>query len=321
MGNNCERCHSYQGWESFNVEEIHTNTRFPMMGRHALVDCQSCHRNQQQGDYALLTTDCASCHQQEYLATENPNHVANSFSTDCQECHGMNDWRPAFLANHDALFPVFSGEHDGAWSNCFDCHTNPTTFTDFTCLTCHKHRQSKMDEEHRGLSGYVYESNACLSCHPTGGKADVSKNHDVDFFPIFSGTHRGAWEECAECHMSPGTFNIVSCIDCHRHEAAKTHAEHTGIQGYTYESSQCYFCHPTGEKGEFRDHDNLFFPIFTGTHLGSWEECLSCHPNTANRKEFTCLDCHEHSQQEMDPKHTGIQGYTYESSQCYFCHP
>ena len=82
MGNDCERCHTFRGWEIFNAEEIHTNSRFPLMGRHTLVDCWSCHRSQQQGDFALLTTDCISCHQQQYLAAENPNHVGNAFVTD-----------------------------------------------------------------------------------------------------------------------------------------------------------------------------------------------------------------------------------------------
>ncbi|MCZ6819084.1 MAG: hypothetical protein O7G31_06280, partial [Calditrichaeota bacterium] len=118
MGGDCEKCHSFQGWEIFNVEEIHSNTRFPMMGRHTLVDCESCHQTQQQGDFAMLTTDCITCHQQEYLAVENPNHVSNSFSTQCHDCHEMNDWQPAFLANHDPFFPIFSGEHDGVWSDC-----------------------------------------------------------------------------------------------------------------------------------------------------------------------------------------------------------
>jgi len=184
MGSDCEQCHSSKGWEIFNVEEIHANTQFPMMGRHTLVDCQSCHQNQQQGDFALLTTDCVSCHQQSYLATENPNHVANSFSTNCQECHGMDDWQPAFLPNHDVFFPIFSGEHDGVWSDCVVCHQNPATFTDFTCLTCHEHQQPKMDEEHQGIAGYAYESNACFTCHPTGEKGEF-KEHDTRFFSDF----------------------------------------------------------------------------------------------------------------------------------------
>ncbi|MFQ5823039.1 MAG: hypothetical protein ACE5JB_03190 [bacterium] len=322
MGGDCERCHTVQGWEIFNVEEIHANSRFPLLGRHTLVDCWSCHQNQQQGDFALLTTDCISCHQQEYLETENPNHVANSFSILCQECHDMNDWPPAFFPNHDALFPIFSGEHDGAWSDCMDCHRNSATFQEFSCLNCHEHRQSIMDEKHRGLSGYAYESNACWSCHPTGSEAGITENHDSDFFPIFSGTHQDAWQECVECHVSPQGFEVVSCINCHEHEPSKTNAEHSGITGYTYGTDNCLLCHPNGEKGEFRDHDNLFFPIFSGEHRNKWDnDCSICHTDPNNRKIFSCLNCHEHNQTKMDEKHRGKNDYVYESNACFDCHP
>ncbi|MFQ5603738.1 MAG: hypothetical protein ACE5HS_10760 [bacterium] len=321
MGGDCEKCHEPQGWEIFNVEEIHSSSRFPLMGRHTLVDCQSCHRNQQQGDFALLSTECIVCHQQDYLGTENPNHVANSMSTNCQECHEMSDWRPAFLANHDVFFPIFSGEHEGAWSDCNSCHPNQATFLEFTCLRCHEHRQAKMDDEHRGISGYAYESTACLSCHPHGSGEGGIENHDVDFFPIFTGTHQDTWQECSECHVNPETFNVVSCIDCHDHEPVKTNSKHTGMAGYAYETVSCLFCHPSGEKGDFHEHDNLFFPIFAGAHASEWQECAVCHNNPNDRKTFTCLECHEHRQTEMDAKHNGMPGYAYQSSECYFCHP
>jgi len=98
-------------------------------------------------------------------------------------------------------------------------------------------------------------------------------------------------------------------------------AKHSGITGYAYDSAQCLSCHPTGESGDFREHDNLFFPIFAGTHAGQWQECATCHPNPASRKEFTCLVCHEHNQTDMDAKHSGIPGYAYNSNNCLGCHP
>lgn len=317
MGADCKKCHTFQGWEIFNVEEIHANSQFPLMGRHTLVDCQSCHQNQQQGDFAMLTTDCISCHQQQYLATENPNHVANSFSTNCQECHEINEWQPAFLPDHDTLFPIFSGRHDGAWKDCLDCHINPAMFSDFTCLACHEHRQSKMDEEHQGIPGYAYESIACLSCHPNGEKGDF-EDHDNRFFPIFSGTHQGAWQECVECHVNPATFQVVSCIDCHEHSQTEMDPKHVGITGYAFESSQCYFCHPTGEKGDFADHD-MYFPISKGPHD---KPCIECHVDPANAKVFECIFCHEHNQQKMDDKHLGkVDNYIFASTACLDCHP
>ena len=320
MGNDCQRCHDSKGWEIFDAEEIHANTRFPLMGKHALVDCASCHQNQGQGDFSLLTTDCISCHQSDYLSTENPNHVTNSFATTCQDCHEMNDWQPAFLANHDVFFPIFSGNHEGAWNDCKTCHENAATFSDFTCLACHEHLQTEMDQEHRGLPGYAYESTACLSCHPTGDKGEF-KDHDNLFFPIFVGAHAGEWEGCFTCHTNPSNQKEFTCLVCHEHSQSEMDPKHSGITGYAYESSQCLQCHPTGESGEFRDHDNLFFPIFAGTHAGQWQECLTCHPNPASKKEFTCIVCHEHNQTDMDAKHSGITGYAYDSAQCLSCHP
>ena len=65
-------------------------------------------------------------------------------------------------------FPIFSGRHAGEWDTCQTCHTQPASFEVFTCLTCHEHRRSEMDDEHDEVRGYVYESTACYSCHPDG---------------------------------------------------------------------------------------------------------------------------------------------------------
>jgi len=320
MGNDCEKCHSFQGWEIFDAHAIHEETQFPLVGQHALVDCESCHPKQLQGDFTLLTTDCIGCHQSDYLSTVTPNHVNSSFSTNCRDCHETTDWQPAFLTDHDSFFPVFSGQHDGVWNECAECHTNPATFVEFTCLTCHKHRQSEMDAKHGGIAGYAYDSNACLECHPQGTEGGF-KDHDQQFFPIFSGAHANEWSECTACHQDPGNRQLFTCFTCHEHNQADTDAQHVGIQGYVYQSNDCLVCHPTGERGDFRDHDAQFFPIFSGKHNNKWDDCATCHPNPQNRREFTCFNCHEHSKSRMDDKHRNRRGYVYESSACLECHP
>jgi len=67
-------------------------------------------------------------------------------------------------------FPIYSGEHEGKWNQCSDCHTNPSNYAVFTCLTCHG--LTETNNQHNGVSGYVYESNACLECHPDGSGGD-----------------------------------------------------------------------------------------------------------------------------------------------------
>ena len=33
------------------------------------------------------------------------------------------------------------------------------------CLQCHEHNKTDMDAKHLNRPGYVYESNACYTCH------------------------------------------------------------------------------------------------------------------------------------------------------------
>jgi hypothetical protein len=96
---------------------------------------------------------------------------------------------------------------------------------------------------------------------------------------------------------------------------------HQGFPGYSWQTQACLSCHPTGQKGQFVQHDAQFFPIFSGKHAGTWADCSTCHNNTANRAEFNCLSCHEHDQTPMDQVHQGFPGYAWQSANCLTCHP
>ena len=39
-------------------------------------------------------------------------------------------------------------------------------FTQFDCTVCHG--EASMAEHHSGVQDYVWESNACYTCHPRG---------------------------------------------------------------------------------------------------------------------------------------------------------
>ena len=320
MGNDCEDCHTTRGWEQFDIQKMHLNTNFPISGRHALLDCQSCHKQMPAGDFSLNTTRCVECHQSEYLSVQNPEHANNGFSTECQSCHQMDRWRPAFFDNHDILFPIFSGTHNNEWDDCASCHIDAGSYQNFSCLTCHEHNQPETDSDHNGISGYAYNSPDCYFCHPTGEAGDFG-DHDAQFFPIFSGVHNNEWDNCNTCHINPTDRKDFSCFECHTHNQTDTDNIHGGMTGYAYTSQDCYICHPTGEAGDFTDHDAQFFPIFSGRHNGEWTDCSACHTNPTNRSEFSCIDCHTHNQTDTDNIHGGMTGYAYASQDCYFCHP
>jgi len=78
----------------------------------------------------------------------------------CASCHNTTAWEGAVF-NH--RFPI-RGPHR---LNCNECHTTPNPRV-FTCVDCHEHRRSKMDEKHSEEVGYSYDSPSCLRCHPNG---------------------------------------------------------------------------------------------------------------------------------------------------------
>jgi len=316
LGTTCEHCHAAGGWKVFDAEEIHADSNFPVMGRHLMVDCEGCHPGMPETDFRSTPTECVACHRADYEGVENPNHVQSGFSTDCRTCHQLMAWTPAVMSDHDVIFPIFSGSHRNQWSDCSECHTSPDNYRVFDCLTCHQHEQLATDSHHAGMPDYSYTSEACLSCHPTGAAAQFLV-HDAQYFPIYSGTHVGQWTDCAACHTT-GTV-AFSCIDCHTHDQAAVDPTHNGMPGYSYTSDACYFCHPTGEKGNFVGHDALYFPIFSGTHSGRWTDCTACH--TTGTAAFSCIDCHDHEQLVTDSHHVGMDGYAYASDACYSCHP
>lgn len=177
LGTDCGRCHSTRSFvDETRMRRAHHLTRFPLIGAHRVADCTACHPPAAQGQpsYVNTSTECETCHLDEYQATTDPDHETSGFPTDCRQCHAAISWRPArpgsFL-QHDALFfPIYSGAHRGKWSTCSVCHTNQNNYSEFDCLQCHAHRKTEMDGKHASVSGYSYDSVACYSCHPDGRK-------------------------------------------------------------------------------------------------------------------------------------------------------
>jgi hypothetical protein len=168
QGFHCERCHSPRGWDDRRrIQEIHAASLLPLTGAHATLDCEACHRGAPPVELSATPTECVSCHREDYQRAQ-PDHVRLGFPLACEQCHDTSDFQGASFREHDQrFFPIFSGPHRGVWDTCAECHPGNTLQT-FTCLTCHEHRRSEMDDEHDDVRGYRYESTACLTCHPTG---------------------------------------------------------------------------------------------------------------------------------------------------------
>jgi len=158
----CTDCHTTNpDWKptTFN------HNSFPLTLGHSGPSCYDCHK----GNYTSTSNDCYACHATDYNVAVNPNHRTLSFSTSCSQCHTTNpDWKPASYLQHDTQFPIYSGNHRGEWNTCTDCHINLSNYSTFSCINCHEHNKTDMDNEHNGESGYSYASDACYNCHPRG---------------------------------------------------------------------------------------------------------------------------------------------------------
>lgn len=383
----CLECH-YMNSFSWGGVGINHNF-FPLTAGHDISNCTLCHKD---GDYANISSECISCHEQDYNNSSNPSHEAAGISTNCAECHSTNPgWRPASFYEHDGLFfPIYSGEHAGVWGTCMECHPNTANYAVYTCISCHEHNQADMDDEHEGISGYTYENSACLICHPTGS-AEEGFDHNQSAFPLtgehivtdcadchangYAGTptdcfschemdyqssqnpahvNLGLSSNCEDCHTTqadwkPATFsnhndyyaligahNAISndCAQCHNGNYVNTPNTCIGCHQDEYNQSNdpphasaqfptdCELCHNQNvwEPSTF-NHDGLYFPIYNGSHNGEWGSCSDCHTNSSNYAEFSCINCHEHNQTDMDDEHNEVSGYIYNSMACFDCHP
>jgi len=229
FSDDCSSCHAINAFQWTGAGYNHSF--FPLVQGHGGVDCEECHTTR---DYSDAKPDCYSCHQDTYLATTNPNHTQSDFPTTCGNCHNLNPgWKPASF-NHSS-FPLTLGHSTPA---CTDCHINGNyNSTPTDCFACHQtDYNTTTNPNHKSLNF----STLCTSCHTTNPDWKPAKyaEHDSQFFPIYSGEHKGTWDMCSECHTNPSNYTQFDCIACH----AGAHRDEN------YTNAQCYSCHPTGNS-------------------------------------------------------------------------
>jgi hypothetical protein len=308
----CKDCHLLNAFDWSGSDFNHAF--FPLTEGHAINDCSKCHDN---GDYANTPTDCYACHQQDYEATEQPSHIAAEFSTNCNECHSLAPgWQPAVFIQHDAqYFPIYSGEHNNEWMSCFDCHNSQAGYTLFTCIDCHEHNQSEMDEEHDDVGGYIYESMACFECHPTGD-AESGFNHSATNFPL-TGAHVNT--ACSECHSQGYEGTSTICYDCHTQDFDQsTNPNHQQI-GIPTECEECHTTEPGWIPATFGIH-NEYYPL-TGAHTSNELACYDCHQGNYTATPNVCAGCHTPDyDQTTNPNH-GELGIAMTCEDCHTTEP
>ena len=95
LGAACDSCHTEATWNPFGQVERHRTTRFPLLGVHASTSCRRCHAGAEVGLFVSTDVECVSCHRDDLLAANNPNHVALGWVDRCDRCHQPVTWKEA----------------------------------------------------------------------------------------------------------------------------------------------------------------------------------------------------------------------------------
>ena len=283
MGTNCQGCHSVNGWRvNVNAIKRHQN-RFPLLGAHAAVECEACHRGAASGVFVGLSTECMSCHQRDFQQGRPLDHVAANLPGTCETCHTMDRWQGAKFDH--AQFTRFSLTGAHAQLACTSCHIeNRFQGTSTECFGCHAQAFTATKNPNHVAAGFPHD---CSGCHTTTTWLGVTFDHNSTKFPL-TGAHISV--QCTACHVA-GRFvgTPLNCSGCHLADFEKTsNPDHRHLNF----SMQCDTCHTTANwQGAKFDHNTLTkFPL-TGAH--ATVACTSCHLNG----QFTtassgCVSCH-----------------------------
>jgi hypothetical protein len=220
LGSRCETCHLQTQWKATLFDHAR-DTRYPLLGRHAKLQCKACHADGSFGD--KLQTQCMACHR-------NDDVHAGQQGSRCESCHGETSWKTVRFDHAAARFPLLGSHLKVA---CGSCHTT-MKFKDApsACVGCHR-----SDDTHKGRLGAV-----CESCHNARDWRIWDFDHGRTSFRL-DGAHLEV--SCVACHVRAGE-KIASlgsrCVDCHESDDV-----HHGTFG-----ANCERCHFTSSFGELR---------------------------------------------------------------------
>ena len=307
----------------------HNATLFPLVGAHARVPCEDCHKG---GLPAKgLPRTCNACHVPMRATTfKSPLHIPTSPTQQCSDCHNQVAWTPATMQHTSDMIGQCARCHNHSQAtgkppshlpttaSCDTCHTTgawtPTkavvhdASTVGRCSTCHNGRTASGKPPF-----HVQTTLQCDTCHTsTVTWANALYTHDPS-----------SWGRCSSCHnyntaRGKGANHIPTnsqCDSCHTSEISFTAVtmNHTGLNG------QCSTCH----GGAYLAQNAQTKPA---NHVATTAQCDTCHGSTISWATVTfthdasavgrCSTCHTPGGGAMSKPSTHIPT----TRQCDTCH-
>jgi len=307
FGADCQLCHTPQDRQDrVDILKTHIERGFPLLGVHAITDCDACHISQGRDEYAGTPINCEGCHIANFEAADNPNHSLASFSLDCRHCHLpiASSWQDNIYRHTDAF--QLTGAH--ALIDCNSCHTQRYSGTSAICFACHEPAYNgAADPPHVSL-GFPTE---CEVCHNQVRWGDAVFDHVQASDFELRGAH--ALIDCNACHADNNYDLPRDCFGCHQPDyQSTTDPDHAAGNFPT----DCTMCHTESAWSPATfDHNITIFPL-TGAHQTT--PCQLCHINGQYAgTPADCWSCHENDYRDTnDPDHE-VNNFSHDCSECH----
>ena len=352
MGADCAQCHTVQGWNvAVQAVKDHQN-RFPLLGAHAALQCEDCHKSAAVGQFQGLSTACITCHQADWNRTQTiggnvPNHVSGQFPQTCENCHTFDSWFGASV-NHAAppiSFPLTNGH---ANVPCASCHVGNNfnlqiAATDCGHAGCHLTTWQQTTNPQHSAAPTVFPIATCSNCHNTVSWQNATFDHSTTGFPL-ANSHQlapaGKVTACTDCHIN-NNYNLqIQPTDCANAQCHLNTNYGGGWQGTTnpvhssagapFAAANCSTCHNTVSflTATF-NHATTGWPL-TGSHqlapAGKVNACTDCH--VGNNYNLTtantdCYGCHQTAWQSTTTIGGSVPNHitaSFSTSMCSTCH-
>jgi hypothetical protein len=294
----CESCHGTAGWKKTSASEMdrtldHSRTKFPLLGKHAEVECVKCHAA---GDFkkALAFQKCTDCHRQDPHGGQFARRAGGS---ECSNCHSADGFKPSTFGLHEHATTAYPLQGKHAALQCAQCHIPKGKATVYAlnfryCTDCHA-------DEHAGQFATTPHLNRCEECHNLQRFLPSTfglRRHDELPFRL-SGSHVAV--PCVDCHKKSTNFKPKPTAQYHWQNLAcqGCHADpHEGrFNGYMQRlepngtALACEVCHSTETWGELSryDHSKTAFPLI-GAHKST--KCAGCHKPTNSKTGLIHVD-------------------------------
>jgi hypothetical protein len=326
----CQSCHSTASWKKISAPALnrtfdHSQTKFPLLGKHAQVGCVQCHGG---GDFkkTLVFQKCADCHRPDPHGGQFAKRTGGG---ECSSCHTIDGFKPAKfgLKEHAATAYPLQGKH--ATLQCLECHIPRGKGTLYKmkfqhCMDCHS-------DEHAGQFAAAPHFNRCEHCHNLQRFLPSTfslRRHNETPFALSEG-HVAV--PCGDCHRESANFKPkptalyhwqnLACVSCHAdpHEGRFNRLmQQTGLNGKPLECEACHSTKSWTELSRF-DHSKTAFPL-SGAHEAT--KCIDCH-KPQNSKVALIKSDFKIAPTKCEACHADIHGLQFakaEVTPCGGCH-